>query len=357
MSEIKKPKFVAIDDGYANTKMAYPSKNETKVWSEPTHITSGAKMTTGFNGESDANIYITEDMPYTVGYVLEQMDTRFDDYPFSPANRVMVHHALRNAGLENGDSVNVAVSVPLAQFFNPNTRETIIKKRKESLSKPVIEMNEEGEGVKIEGVTVLPEAASAYIDLIIGDNGEDLTNGGTSMPIVAIIDIGGRTTDIAVMMGADKIDMPSSGTEDIGVLDLLSRTSEAIGSLVTRKNNLATTANIPLRTAEIALHGLSSNMKRKNKTPVVIKVHGKNEDVTSILEEQVSMFVNDVHNLVQRKIQNIAPQLDEIILIGGGAALIGDAFKNVHPSIVVPEEPHFANVRGMYKLMKYIKGF
>ncbi|MGK9007660.1 plasmid segregation protein ParM domain-containing protein, partial [Citrobacter europaeus] len=67
---------------------------------------------------AEEGLYKTEEgLDYTVSeYLPNADDTRFKDYPRSPLNRVLVHHALRVAGF-GGKDVSIATGLPVSYYY------------------------------------------------------------------------------------------------------------------------------------------------------------------------------------------------------------------------------------------------
>ena len=70
---------------------------------------------------------------------------------------------------------------------------------------------------RIVSVDVVPEAVAAWFDFVIG---RDLQlNSQRYAEYTAVVDNGGRTTDVAVVKDGE-VDLRQSGTLDVGTLEL-----------------------------------------------------------------------------------------------------------------------------------------
>lgn len=336
----------AIDDGFAHTKGARLKNGNINLISEKTHITHGTHLVATFNGEEEGNVYRTEDKVYTVGYTLKQDETKYDDYLFSPMNRVIIHHTLRKLGVKPGDHVALSVSVPIRMFFS-HSKEEIHKQKQASLSVPVYAVDE-NESIIIDEVRIFPEAASAYIDFMLTSDGQDATSG--LLPNVAIVDIGGRTTDIAVMLGGNKIDIARSKTIDVGVMNLFESAKDVIRhAAIEQIGTSASGISIQNAMAERAILNFVQNRD------AAIHLYGKPMKLEK-MKVAIDGFIEHIYGIVQNQIQDIAHQMDNILIIGGGSALVGKRFAQNYPAnLQVPNMPQFANVRGMLKYMHYLK--
>ena len=342
-----KPMLVAVDDGFAYTKAAVFDKEKKviRTWSEPTYIASGIQGITSFSGTDAVQVYEVDGVYFTVGNMMTQEDTRYDDYPFSPQNAAMVHHVLY-AGhyVPEGAHVHVAASVPMAMFYDAEHRDEIVARRQKSLMRPVYRQGA-AQNFVIDKVDILPEAASSYIDFVLSDDGVQTSD---VLPQVAIIDIGGRTTDIAVMLEGMLIDKARSGTEQIGVLDLLNDIVLTVQGSVAKQLGKPAPVKIPVRLAENIL--LTFNQKKE----ATVNLFGRRFDVTEEVSKCVESFVRNVYANAQRRIENISAQMDKVAITGGGAVLTESVFRDVYPHVFVPNQPQYSNVRGMLKYMMYL---
>lgn len=340
---------VAVDDGFAYTKAARFDTQARRIetWSHPTCICSGVRSITSFSGTSrSVEVYETEGLFFTVGNAMEQEETRFDGYPFSAQNAVMVHHVLlSNPAIASGSApLHVAASVPMSLFYDETGREAMIERRRKSLMRPVVRQGSD-KALRIERVDILPEAASSYIDYVVSDEGKQNFS---TLPQVAIIDIGGRTTDVAVMIGGTSIDRSRSGTEEIGVLDLLESIAAAVPAEVARQMGKTVPCTIPARLVEAQL----ISFQKKGTAEIVL--FGRRLDLTGIVERALEAFVRQIHARAQRRIEGISAQMEAILVTGGGAALTQSTLGEMYPHLIVPQDPQYSNVRGMLKYMLYL---
>jgi len=146
---------------------------------------------------------------------------------------------------------------------------------------------------------------------------------------MAIIDIGGGTTDIAITDMAGDVNVSQSDTHSIGLLNLYEDINKALKFEVSDSG-----ADIPRKELEDAVL-----------TGVIRKID-YSSTITLITDEFVAKILNKVHGLLAN------PGLFEagVWLVGGGAHVLKSAVKAYIPDIKVHKEPEYANVLGMYKL-------
>lgn len=322
---------VGVDDGAADTKIVvYGAKGIITQVSIPSRARSGAHGTSllgDFGAHTHVcNGYETEGTRFTVGDFSDSETARFDDYPFSGMNRVIVTHALRVANL-GGRTLDIATGLPLSVYYRGDTPNVkTIDAKIESLAKKVISLDGTPT-FSIRKSQVFPEGLAAFIDYAVDDDGNlrvDLNS-----ETVGIIDIGGRTTDIAVVVPGGAVDHSRSGSENIGVLDL----AEAVESELSKVLN----TKIPASAIDKAI--------RTGK----IRVWGEEKDVADTIEACAKNVLERIMREVNRNLGS-AVDIDKILLVGGGARVFGRVAQQ-YKHIVIPENPEFANARGFAKYL------
>lgn len=329
---MSKPHFVGVDDGHYSIKLIGDNKEMITI---PSRGMQGRH--TIATGDDDEGFYQTEGVSYTVNeYLQNAEDTRFNDYPKSNLNRVLVHHALCIAGF-GGKNVSIATGLPVSYYYlnSGEKNEALIESKVRSLSKPVTSAKPTA---KIVHNVVTTEAIAAYFDQLMdmdghpSDDYEELADA-----MVGVIDVGGKTTDCAVVYpGGKAVDSARSGSNDNGVLKL----NAAVDSKLRTAFELD---NVVPRMIESAIrHGK-------------VKISGKEHDVSAMVNEEKQKLADAIMAGVRTKIGS-GKDLDFILFVGGGAIVLRDQLASHFPHARFPDRPEFANARGMYKIAKYIFG-
>lgn len=322
------PLLVAVDDGYAQTKLygRTPGGGIARAMIRSS-ARPGRYALMRLDGEGGIGSYQTEEgEDYTVSEDIEGENTQFDGFHTSGMNRVLVHHALRSAGY-GGRSVDLWAGLPVADFFSggrKNARK--IEAKQQNLARGVRNASGPDPVARIARVRVGCQALSAFVDHFLDD---DLRERDVAVEKVAVVDIGGRTTDVALVLDGASFDPRHSGTENVGVLDVY----RALSDLV--RARFGTRDEYPLSLLDRAV--------RTGR----IKLWGKQHEVADLVEEAVREQQTKVAREVERRLGS-ASDVDTVLFVGGGSALF-TGIAELFPNGVIPPDPEFANARGLYK--------
>ncbi len=324
--------IVSVDDGYSHTKLFTADFLDGRMGSVRTAIHQ-TSIREGYAGISDisgssAGWYETEGRRYTVASNVVGEQTRFDGYHGSDLNRVAIHHAINMAGL-GGQAFDLVCGLPVGSFYKDGEKNVaLIEQKKESLKIPVHVHAAAGKiATTFAGISVLSQAISAYADFLLDDTLNDRIG---SSHRIAVVDVGGRTTDVATLLDGKKIDHAHSGTQNIGVLDVQARLVTTIGKHFDFSETLPNGAyDQALRTGSI-------------------RIFGKDEDVSDLVKEAVHEVAGRIERTLQRYLASGA-SFDKVVIVGGGAEVFPDLkarFRNAE----TPDDPALANARGAWKL-------
>jgi len=322
---------VGLDDGYAFTKVALP---DGRLIAIPSRARVGKSDVTWINGaEQRIFEYETEDAVYSVGAV-DGAPTHFEGYPWSGLNRAVVQHALQQAGL-TGRTVHAVSGLPVSTFYRnsgEHRQETIAKKR-DSLKQAVQPLSD-GLSAGIAFHEVIPEALAAWYDYVIveQDDGVTLDADRVSIP-VAIVDIGGRTTDYVVVKDQGILHA-SSGSLQCGMLNVKQHVANGIQ------------ARFDLETLSEQLVSLAVENK-------IVRLQGKEHNVADLVEAAKREVVEQLHAETRRQL-GLGVELDRVLFVGGGTVALAENIANWFPHQAVAEHPAFANARGMLKYLRYV---
>jgi plasmid segregation protein ParM len=322
---------VGLDDGYAYTKLALPDGRLIII---PSRARVGQSGVTWIDqAEQRIFEYETEDAVYSVGDV-DGAPTHFEGYPWSGLNRAIVQHALQQAGLA-GRAVHAVSGLPVSAFYRKSgehRQETIAKKR-DSLRQAVHPQSDDlPAGIAFHGV--IPEALAAWYDYVIVDQGDGVTLDADRVSVpVAIVDIGGRTTDYVVVKDQGILHA-SSGSLQCGMLNVKQSVTDGIQE-------------------RFDLETLSEQLVSQCLENNVVRLQGKDHDVAALVETAKREVVEQLHAETRRQL-GLGVELDRILFVGGGTVALAEDIANWFPHQAIAENPAFANARGMLKYLRYV---
>jgi plasmid segregation protein ParM len=325
------PVNVGIDDGYAYTKLALP---DGRLLSVPSRARIGRANVTWLDAaEQRIFEYQSEDTVYAVGAV-DGESTYFDGYPFSGINRAIVQHALQQAGLA-GSSIHATSGLPVSAFYFADGRqrsETVVQKRA-SLKKPVQPLDRRLPAA-LAFHEVIPEALAAWYDHVIVESDAGVTLDADRLKVpIAVVDIGGRTTDFVVV--ADQaVRHEASGSLRCGLLDVKRQVGEGIRTQFDLPTLGERTVDAAIETGTVRLYGTDHD--------VTARVRGATEQVLERLLAET------------RRQLGLGAELERVLFVGGGALALAAHIDAWFPNQRLAEHPAFANARGMLKYLRYV---
>lgn len=327
--------FIGVDDGHYAIKIVTDSG---ETFSVPSRGAIGRHLIT-LKGDDEGIFYDTEEgQTYTVSEFLPKFeDTRFLEYPRSQLNRVLVHDALRRAGFA-GANVRITTGLPVSYYYLPNgeRNQALIDAKVSNLRKRVTCGD-----LKLANIvenTVTTEAVASFVDQLMDIDGtpsadyEEL-----SQVPVGVIDVGGKTTDCAVLLPGMMVDSSRSGSNDVGVLMLI----EALSAKLRAHLDLDT--SLPASAIERALR------------TGTVKIYGKEQSVKEIVDDEKERLADQIMSAVRTKVGS-GVDLDHVLFVGGGAIVLKEQLLKHYPHARVPDKPEFANARGMLKFAKHVVG-
>lgn len=331
---------IADDNGYAYHKIAawvLNAQGERRM--KTACIASRAqlgKVNVSSTGGRSLSLFEIDGEFYTVGEnVPDPESIRSNSYCYSEVNNILVSNSLYQAGF-GGSKVRIATGLPLKQYFDSDgeLNEKTISKVQQSL-KPLAKPAGLDEEVSIEDHIIYAESLSAFVDWMVSDDGEvvnEVVNG------VLVVDVGGGTTDISFINPSNEIYMPGSDTVKTGVLDVFKKLKQLISTEydIDEEHIRDDMLDRALRTSVFSVRGVEVNCA----------------DLVKKAKRHVAKRLNNfIHELV-------SSTLDHIIFVGGGAEALSEQLLNLEDYaegfVIIPENPQFANVRGMLKCMTYI---
>ncbi|PTH80142.1 ParM/StbA family protein [Aeromonas veronii] len=325
--------FVGVDDGFAETKVVLSNGACIRI---PSQAKAGEMSQISINGSGHTVFpYKTNDGNYIIGDITEADSTAFDDYPMSALNRVIVAHALRLAGVDHDSQLFVCTGLPIKRFYIAGSiNKSLIKQKTQNLLKNDVVALDGTPSPRVFKHEVISEGIAAWMDVVLYRNkdGKIVVNKEQAAKAMAIIDIGGRTTDVAVIQNGN-LDISRSSTINVGMLSVQEMVKEAIIG----KFDVTPT-----------IEQLNTALSEKK-----IKLWGKWEPIADLVLSAQKTILSRIESECKRCIGSGA-DLDQVVFVGGTVAevegLLQGWFRNQH----IGFEPGYANARGMQKYAEMV---
>lgn len=325
------PVSIGLDDGYAITKVALP---DGRLFAVPSRGRVGRSTVTWIDHSTPTIAeYETDATVYAVGSV-DAAATQFDGYPTSGLNRAIVQHTLQTAGL-SGCVVHAVSGLPVSAFYaaDGTQRRDAIDAKRRSLQQPVRCLSG-ALSAEIAFHQVIPEALAAWYDYVIDDShGEPRLDAERAARPVAIVDIGGRTTDYVVVMDRGIVHR-TSGSLRAGLLDVKQQVSNALQT-------------------RFQLETLDDRVVHQALERGVVRLSGTDHDIHALVDAANRELVEKLYAETRRRLDG-GVELDQILFVGGGAVVLAPLIGEWFPNQVLAPLPAFANARGMLKYLRYV---
>ena len=303
--------IVGLDVGYGVTK-AVRSDGQVVVFRSIVGI--GTPDVLGISKDRFRTILLNGDM-YTVGedaekFRLPLINTRKRNSIESIAYKVLALAAIQRGS----DSLNIVTGLPI-DFYSADKQKT-----QKVFGELFPECN----------ITIIPQPAGTFFDLILDSNGKT-TGVDYADKKIGIVDIGTFTTDMLLMDGTSPVREMSS-TVTIGIDALVKNIIKECSHI--RRNLTQTEVEKALKTGYITKYGEQVNIK---------DVIDKNK---SLIAKNIWAYVNSIWGS--------EGDIDIFVATGGGALIFKDAF--VESNIIYPQNPFISNAYGFFKLGRQMYG-
>ncbi len=324
---------VGLDDGFNETKVVLPDGRYVSI---PSRGRAGVPSTINIRGE-DVGVasYETAEGAYTVGEAGEADSTKSDAYPVSALNRVIVSHALRVANV--ADDIFAVTGLPIRKFYRrAGLNEPLIREKCANLKRNDVRSSDSTPLARICEHEVRAEGIAAWLDCVShasGDGGAEI-DAQKAKDRIGVVDIGGRTTDIAVIRDWE-LDVSRSTTVEIGMFTLLEEITEGV-------------------TEEYDFSPTFEQIEQAKATGL-LRMQGKEKDVSHIVAEAKRQVVKRIEAVVMQQFGNRASDIDQVLFVGGTSGYLASELKAWYPHAIIAQEPGFANARGMLRYAQLLQ--
>ncbi len=312
------------DDGSTNVKLAWFDKQVLQTKLSTNSFKKGWKIE-GLGGKGTFN-YELDGQKFTYDEVSEQaIRTTHIEYQYTDANVLAIHHALLNSGLEPQD-IDLVVTLPISEFYTADCQknELNIQRKIENVLRPV-KLNK-GTTLRIKHVEVMPESLPAVLNQLVNDNVGEFEK---SM----VIDLGGTTLDVGVIVGQFDGVSAIHGNSEIGVSMVTQATLSALKMASSDTSALVADELIKQRYSDQLVRQIVND---ESKIPLVL------ETIDSAIKQLGERVVDELSQF---------KNVNRIYLVGGGASLIEPAIRKswclIDDKITLLDSPQTALVEAI----------
>lgn len=288
------------DDGSTTVKLAWLNNKKLYKSLSSNSFRQGWKVEgmgvrQTFNYELDGKKYTYDEVSN------ESILTTHIEYQYTDVNVLAVHHALLNSGLKP-QPVSLTVTLPISEFYTRDClkNELNIQRKIDNLMRPV-KLNK-GEVFTIEHVEVMPESLPAVFERLVKDNVGQFEKS-------LVIDLGGTTLDVGVIVGQFDSVSAIHGNSDIGVSLV---TKAALTALKMASSNTSAMVADELIKQRTNADFVRQVINDESKTALVL------DTIDSAIATLGAQVVDDLAGF---------KDVNRVYIIGGGAPLIEDAVK------------------------------
>ncbi|WP_118987952.1 plasmid segregation protein ParM domain-containing protein [Photorhabdus sp. CRCIA-P01] len=315
---------IFCDDGSTNVKLAWYEGKKLQTSLSANSFRTGWKVE-GLGNRQTFN-YELDGKKFTYDEVSNQaISTTHIEYQYTDANVLAVHHALLNSGIKP-QPVSLTVTLPISEFYTPECQknELNIQRKIDNLLRPV-KLNK-GEAFTIEHVEVMPESLPAVFAQLVKDKVGPYEKS-------LVIDLGGTTLDVGVVVGQFEDVSAIHGNASIGVSMVTQATLSAL--------KMASSDTSPMVADEL--------IKHRNEAGFVSQVINDESKVSLVLD----IIDSTIAKLGERVVDELGDfrHVNRVYIVGGGAPLIAPAVQaawhHLGQKIIIMESPQTALVQAI----------
>lgn len=306
--KLAKMKF-AIDDGSTNVKISWIDKGAVQSITSPNSFRKDWKSAALLNNSKIFNYQIGS-TKYTFDATSDKaLSTTHVAYQYDDLNLLSVHHALLQTGMKPGP-IGILVTLPITEYYNAEDcqkNEANIQRKKQNLMRE-ISLNK-GELFEIVDVEVLPESLPAVLTTLMDSGVSEFTKS-------LVIDCGGTTLDMGVIVGEFEDVSAVYGNPEIGV----SMVTDAVRKALAAADSDA---------SYLVANELIKRRKDRDFVEDVINDISKVDWVLGKIEDKIT----ELGAAVAYEAKTFTKNPNRVYLVGGGALLIEQAIRDVYPSL------------------------
>lgn len=299
----------AIDDGSTNVKISWIQDGVLKTVVSPNSFRKDWKSAALLRGQLVYN-YTIGTTKYTYDATSDKaLSTTHIDYQYDDLNLLAVHHALLQTGIAPCE-VEIIVTLPITQYYNPDDcqrNESRIEAKRRNLMRDIT-LNK-GELFRIADVQVMPESLPAALSHLLNSQVNEFTKS-------LVIDCGGTTLDMGVIVGEFDDVSAIYGNNEIGVAMVTDATRKLLAAADSDSSYLVANELI----------------KRRHDIDFVKSVINDESRIADILE-RIEIKIQELGDQVAYEAKKFAKNPNRVYLVGGGAHLVEQAVRDTYATL------------------------
>ncbi|WP_163936483.1 plasmid segregation protein ParM domain-containing protein [Paraferrimonas sp. SM1919] len=305
----KAPLKIAIDDGSTNVKVCWYQGGKIKSVISPNSFRKDWKSA-ALRAETKVYNYQVGTTKYTFDATSDKaLSTTHIDYQYDDQNLLAVHHALLQTGLQP-QPVEIVVTLPITEYYNADDcqkNEAKIERKRQNLLRKIT-LNK-GEVFDIVDVKVMPESLPAVLSTLLSANVHEFTKS-------LVIDLGGTTLDMGIVVGEYDDVSGIYGNNEIGVCMVTDAARKALAAADSDASYLVSNELIKNRHDDEFVEAVLNDLSKKE-----------------IVLEKIETKIAELGSQVAFEAKKFAKHPHRIYLVGGGAALIEPAIREAYATL------------------------
>ncbi len=299
----------AVDDGSTNVKVSWLENGEIKSLVSPNSFRKDWKSA-ALRQDKQVYNYVVDDFKYTYDATSDKaLETTHVDYQYDDLNLLAVHHALLQTGIEPCP-VTLVVTLPITEYYrfeDCQKNEKNIERKRQNLMRE-ISLNK-GETFNVVDVEVMPESLPAVLSTLVNSNCNEFTRS-------LVIDLGGTTLDMGIVVGEFDEVSAVYGNNEIGVSMVTNTVRKALAFADSDSSYL-----------------VANELIRRRDDNEFAKEVINDESQINMVREKMEAKIHELAKLVVTEAKKFAKNPNRVYLVGGGASLIYPALQAAYPSL------------------------
>lgn len=264
-------------------------------------------------------------------------DNRYYTQVFKIMARIVLARVFYELDIQEGEKVLVVTGVP-SDETGTEAEQTI---KEAFIGETLVEVNGVEVVCNVEEVEVMSQPVATVIGRYLKDSGM-VENPSYEDMMVAVIDIGGGTTDFDIIDSLRRLPNYKRSIPK-GFHDVY----DEMRKVIKAKHSKSDPTDYELLKLVIDYDGEGELLYHPNKRVDPI-------DVSEAFNTGIYELSMDIESVVSTNWKKLQDKLDEVLLVGGSAELFEGEIADVARGVVVPKNNGESNVEGYFRFGKYL---